>query len=99
MGVLHFLTFFSANLRNTSESKLKIIKVLLSILSPKLDEVHASYACKNNSILQVFYVFHCISSVYHIIMQLKKNKLKINFFKNTLLLNISIKFFQNSKKN
>ncbi len=54
-----FLAFFISNSRNTHffEKYIRIkieghkIFVLLSILSPKLDEVNASYACKSNSIL------------------------------------------------
>ncbi len=51
--------------------KIKDSKILvrMSILSSKLDEVIASYACnKYNSVLWDFRVFHCISSIYHIIM-------------------------------
>ncbi len=40
----------------------------MSKLSLKSDEVNASYVWKYNSILWDFYVFHCISSIYHIIM-------------------------------
>ncbi len=44
------------------------IVFLMSNIPPKLDEVNAGYPCKYNSILSNFLVFHCISSVYHIIM-------------------------------
>ncbi len=64
-----------AYLRNTNyfEKYVRIkiedhkILVLMCQLSPKFDEVKASYPCEYNSILWDFCVFHCISSIYHII--------------------------------
>ncbi len=51
--------------------------VQISILSLKLDEGNASYACKYNSILWDFHVFHCISSIYHIIIHFFEKYIRI----------------------
>ncbi len=80
MGVLYF---FSANVKNTYSFekyvRVKIedhkILVLMSKLSPKFDEVNASYPCKYNSVLLRL---PCISSIPHIIMlffkKIRKNQ-------------------------
>ncbi len=61
-GVLHF---FSPNWRNTHSFekyvRIKIVDhkilILMSKLSPKLDEINASYPCKYNLILRDFHIF------------------------------------------
>ncbi len=74
-----------------SKSKLKNIKFLFEwvYFHQNLDEVNASYACKYNSVLWDFHVFHCISSIYHIIMHFfeKYVRIKIEDHKILLLLN------------
>ncbi len=84
MGVLHFfLSFFSANAINTPSFekyvRIKIedykILILMSKLSPKLDKM--SYPCKYSSILWDFYVFHCISLIYHIIRHSSEKDVRI----------------------
>ncbi len=50
------------------------ILVLMNKLSPKLDEINASYACKYNSIL---WKRICILSIYHKIMYLFEKYVRI----------------------
>ncbi len=69
------MRFFKKHVRIKNENHK--IPVLMSKLSPKLDEVNTSYPCKYNSTLGDFHVFHCISSVYHIIMHFSKKYVRI----------------------
>ncbi len=64
------------------------IAIGMSNLSPKLNEVNASYPCKYNSILRDSHVFHCISSIYHIIMHFfeKYIRIKIENYKILVLM-------------
>ncbi len=83
--LIEVLYFFRANSRNTHFfEKYIIIKiedrkilVLMSKLSPKLDEVNASYPYKYNSILWDFHVFQCISLIYQVIIHFFEKYIKI----------------------
>ncbi len=66
------------------------ILVLMSILSLKLDEINASYACKYNSILWDFHVFHCTSSIYHKIMHFFEKLIRIKIKDHKILVLMSI---------
>ncbi len=46
----------------------------MSKLSPKLDEVNTSYACKLNSILRDFYDFINLSHNYPFFQKIRKNE-------------------------
>ncbi len=61
----------------------------MSILSLKLDEVSASYACKYNSIIWDFHVFHCISSICCIIMHFFEKYLEIKIKDHKILVLMS----------
>ncbi len=70
------MNFFKECVRIKIEDQ-KIL-VLMSILPTKLDEVNTNYALKYcNSILWSFHVFHCISSIYHIIMYFFPKSIRI----------------------
>ncbi len=52
----HNYAFFQKIRQNQIEDH-KIL-ILMNNLSPKLDEINASYACKYNSIMRDLYVFY-----------------------------------------
>ncbi len=75
INLLHNYVFFEKYIRIKIEDH-KIL-VLISKVSPKSDEVNASYLQKYNLILSDFHIFSCISSIYHIIMHFFKKYVRI----------------------
>ncbi len=66
------------------------ILVLMSKLSPKLDEVNASYPCKYiNSVLWDFHVIFRISSIYYIITQFFKKYVRVKIEDHKILVLMS----------
>ncbi len=91
MGLQHVFVTYSKNTHFFEKCiRIKIeehkIFVLMSILSPKLDEVNANYPCKYNSILWDFHVFRCISLIYHIIMYFFEKYVRIKIEEHKILI-------------